>query len=305
MLRLGLIGSGRWGKVYLRTIRGMAPRLRVTGVATSRPKDSWKELVDSPLNDAVIIATPAPLHAAMARRCLERGKPCIVEKPLCFDVRTARDLQRRAEKARLPVLVNHIHLHNPAYRALKRAVLASGEKIRAVLSEGMDLGPFRPDVGTLWDRCPHDVALCVDLLGPGAKPDAFGGLPDRKGQPERVTLSLRWKNGAAAWIQSGRLSAQKKRTLTVVTDSTLFHWDDQDEVRCRKIPFDYSRRMGLGSAPLPKGAKEIPVPAGPTPMEAMLAAFADEVQQRKPASGLRPTVEVTRILEQCQRALSS
>ena len=303
MLRLGLIGAGRWGKVYLRTIAKMPGRMRLAGVATSRPKNRWRKLVNSPETDAVIIATPAPLHAEMARACLEAGKPCIVEKPLCFDARTARELQRRAEKARMPILVNHIHLYNPAYRALKRAVLASGEKIRAVLSEGMDLGPFRPDIGTLWDRCPHDVALCVDLLGPGAKPVALGGLPDPKGRPEMLALRLRWKGGPTAWIQSGRLSAQKKRSLTVITDSTLFHWDDQAEVRCRRIPFDYAGRMDLGSAPLHKKGKPIPVPAGPTPMEVLLTEFAAQVEKKKPAAGLGPAVETTRILEACAQCV--
>ena len=322
-MRLGLIGAGRWGKVYIRTIEGLGPRLRLTHLATRRPENralvkepvalfsDWKKLIVSDC-DAVVIATPAALHAEMTRACLEAGKPCIVEKPLCFDTTTAQALQREAARAGLPVLVNYIHLYNPAVQALKKAIAASGEPIRDILSEGTDLGPFRADVGTLWDRCPHDVALCLDLVG-GTGPatswrteaSAFGGFADPQGRPEMITLRLRWKDGAAAWIQSGRLNPQKRRTLSVITDSTLFHFDDQDRSHCRRIPFDYAGRSRLGSGPLSKEGDPIPVPDRLAPMEAMLTAFADHVQGKATAAaiGLGLTVELTRILEQCQTQL--
>ena len=308
MLRLGLIGAGRWGKVYIRTIEGMAPRLKLVRVAVSRPENSWKELVASPECDAVIIATPAPLHAQMLRACLEAGKPIIVEKPVCFDTATASALKEQADKARLPVLVNYIHLYNPAYQALKKAVAASGKPIRGILTEGMDFGPFRADTGTLWDRCPHDVALMLDLMGgagAGAEVSAAGAFPDAEGRPEMVALRLRWKNGVTGWIQAGRLSPQKKRTLSVITDTALYHFDQQAAVKCRRIPFDFPGRTALGSGPLPKEGEPIPVPEKPAPMEAMLAAFADQVEKKAPPAGLGLTVELTRLLEECDKVLRS
>ena len=309
MLRLGLIGAGRWGKVYLRTIERMPDRLQAVRVATSKPEGSWKEVIAAPEVDAVIIATPAPLHAEMARACLERGKPCIVEKPACFDAATALALKGQADKAGLPVLVNYIHLYNPAYQTFKRAVAASGKPIRAILSEGIDLGPFRPETGTLWDRCPHDVALCLDLMektgtGPAAAVSAAGAFPDAQGRPEMVTLCLRWKGGATAWIHAGRLIPQKRRTLSVITDTELFHFDDQAPVKCRRILFDYAGRARLGSGPLPKEGEPIPVPEGPTPMERMLSAFAAQVEKKEPPAGLGLTVELTRILEECDKLLT-
>ena len=320
MLRLGLIGAGRWGKIYIRTIEGMGPRLRLTHLATRRPENralvkgpvvlfsDWRKMLASDI-DAVVIAAPASLHAEMAQACLEAGKPVLVEKPLCFDTATAQALRRQAEKAGVPVLVNYVHLYNPAYRALKRAVAGSRQPVRAILSEGTDLGPFRPDAGTLWDRCPHDVALCLDLIGregPGPVVSAFGGLPDRQGRHEMITLRLDWKGGPSAWIQAGRLIPLKRRTLSVLTDSELFHFDDQARPRCRKIPFDYAGRGRLGSSPVPKEGVALPLPGRQAPMEAMLAAFADQVQKKKtdPPAGLELTIRLTRILEECQAQLA-
>lgn len=332
-MRLGLIGAGRWGKVYIRTIESLGPRLALTHWATRRPENralikgpvtlfsDWRRMLTAPC-DAIVIATPASLHAEMTQACLEAGKPCIVEKPLCFGTATAQGLRQKAEQAGVLVLVNYIHLYNPAYQALKRAVAASGKPIRAILSEGIGWGPFRADVGTLWDRCPHDVALCLDLIGAaaGAEVTALGGLPDPQGRPEVVTLHLQWKNGAAAWIQSGRLGPQKRRVLSVLTDSDLFCFDDQDLTRCaeahggasfsagrcRRIPFDYPGRTEMGGGPRPQEGEPIPVPVpAPTPMEAMLTAFADQLEKKAPPDGLGLTVEITRILEECDKLLIS
>lgn len=308
-MRLGLIGAGRWGKVYIKTLQTMAPRLQLTHLATSRPENKslapaakifsdWKELLASDC-DGVIIAAPSALHVEMTRACLKAGKPVIVEKPLCFEAASAESLQKEADKAKLPVLVNYIHLYNPAYQTVKLAAAASGKPVRAIVSEGTDLGPFRPDAGTLWDRCPHDVALCLDLAG-GAAPEsvsAMGQFPDKHGRPEMISIKLNWKNGPEAWIHAGRLIPQKRRTLSVLTDTELFHFDEQAAVRCRKIPFDYTGRANLGSSPLPKEGTPLPVPDKPTPMEMMLSVFADQVEGKQPPAGLGFTVELTRILE--------
>ena len=73
--RLGLIGVGRWGSVYLRTIQGMADRCTLSHVSTTRPEAlpplpgtqvlaDWRALVRADC-DAVLIATPPDHHAAM------------------------------------------------------------------------------------------------------------------------------------------------------------------------------------------------------------------------------------------------
>ena len=317
MLRFGLIGAGRWGKVYIRTIEKLGSRIHLTHLATSRPENKallkeparlfsdWKKLLASDC-DAVIVAAPAPQHAEIASACLKAGKPVIVEKPLCSKAKTAEVLLKQAKKARLPMLINYVQLYNPAYRAIKQAVAQAGNPVRVIFSEGMDLGPFRPDTGTLWDRAPHDVSICLDLLGKaGAKTKVkvLGALPDKKGRPEMLSIRLEWSRGPSAWIHAGRLSPNKRRTLAVITDTNLFHFDDQVEVRCRQVPFDYKSRMEMGSAPWPKEGDPIPVPEG-TAMEQMLLSFADQVEHKKPPL-VDPalTLELTRILEQCEKQL--
>src|SRR3989338_8608758 len=82
LVRIGLIGAGRWGQVYLRTLALLQERCRLTHVATSRPEavsrypqpvtvtPDWRALIRAEC-DAVIIATPPAVHAEMGEACLE------------------------------------------------------------------------------------------------------------------------------------------------------------------------------------------------------------------------------------------
>ncbi len=44
---------------------------------------------------------------------------------------------------------------------------------RAIQSVGGAQGPFRPGVPVLWDWAPHDIAMCLDLVG--ETPSAVAG----------------------------------------------------------------------------------------------------------------------------------
>src|SRR5229473_890850 len=106
-VRLGLIGAGRWGRNYLRTIAA-TPGVRLARLASRNPDSvrlapadcavtpDWRDLLDRNALDGVIIATPAALHAEMALAAMDAGLPVLVEKPLTMDIAQARALGRKA-----------------------------------------------------------------------------------------------------------------------------------------------------------------------------------------------------------------
>jgi len=273
----GLIGAGRWGQAYLRTLRSLDGRVRVTHLAVRHPERlrhvparvcvgrDWRRLIRTDC-DAVIIASPAPTHAEMLQACLDARKPCIVEKPLCLDVRTAERLHRRASALRVPVLIDHTQVFHPAYQALKRALAAAGEPIRIILSEGMNWGPFRSDTPPLWDWGPHDVSLCLDLLGRApSRVDALGGPTNARGEPELVTMRLRFSGGATAWIHIGCLAPSRRRALTVVTRTRRYVLDDT-----ARQPLTVTRLTSPAMKPVPiRSASTL------TPMASMVSYFLD------------------------------
>jgi len=309
-VRFGLIGAGVFGQAYLRTLALLQERCRLTHVATSRPEAAssyphpvtvmpdWRALVRAGC-DAVIIATPPATHAEMVHACVDARTPCIVEKPLCLDPEEADRLTRRIEEAGLPMLVDHTRLFHPAYQALKRILADVREPIRFILTEGMNFGPFRTDVPALWDWGPHDVSLCLDVMG--SRPEhveALSGPEGPGGQPEMVSARLDFPRGVTAWVHVGRLSPRKRRTLTVGTDTTLYYLNELSPEPlkvARRFQPDASGRLEWQTVPV---ATDVP------PLVAMLTYFLDGLggqDQSRFGPGLGR--DVVRVLADCQSAL--
>ena len=168
-VRLGLIGVGRWGRNYLRTIAQLdgavltaaASRNAETGrlVPTScRVFADWRELVGYAGVDAVIVATSVEQHDNPELA----GKPVLVEKPLTTSLAELAAIRAAIGERSPAVVVDHTHLNHPAFQRLRAEVAARG-RIRAVRSSAGNHGPYRPDVSVLWDWGPHDVAMCLAL----------------------------------------------------------------------------------------------------------------------------------------------
>jgi predicted dehydrogenase len=255
--------------------------------------------------DAVIVATPPHTHAEILEGCLEARTPCLIEKPLCLDVATAERLHRLVESSGVPVLVDHTQLFNPAYVALRRALEQAAEPIRLICSEGMALGPFRTHTSALWDWTPHDVSLCLDLLG--ALPerlDALAGPAGPTGTPEQVSIRLDFPSGAAAWIQAGRLSPQRRRLLSVVTDRQLYVLEDgaAEPLTASAIRWPERYAQGLPDA-LPRRA--IPLPSATPPLAAAVAYFLDGLQGGdRTKFGTELALNVVKVLAACEAAIA-
>src|SRR5215468_6510228 len=108
--KVGLVGVGRWGRNLARVLKDLGAlawvcdlepeRLhagdgRLSGVQlTTR----FETMLEQPDLQAIVIATPAHLHAQMTHRALIAGKDVLVEKPLCLSVIEARDLSALARE---------------------------------------------------------------------------------------------------------------------------------------------------------------------------------------------------------------
>ena len=129
-VRLGLVGAGRWGRVFIRTI-GECDGVTLTGLASNNPdaralmpegcrltKD-WRALISDAEVDGLIVTVPPPAQCAIATAAIEAGVPVLLEKPLCLDRVEAERLLNLADSRDALVMVDHTHLYHPAYMALK------------------------------------------------------------------------------------------------------------------------------------------------------------------------------------------
>ncbi|OGL64168.1 MAG: hypothetical protein A3J27_13315 [Candidatus Tectomicrobia bacterium RIFCSPLOWO2_12_FULL_69_37] len=313
-LRLGLIGAGRWGRAYLRTLRDL-PDLALARLCSSNPGSrslvdpacritaDWREVAEARDLDGVIVCTPPALHAGMTGAAVRAGLPVMVEKPLTLDLEEARRLQETVERAGVPVLVDHIHLFHPAYRALKREAARLGP-VRAIRSEGGSWGPFRKDTTSLWDYAPHDLALCLDLMGGSplrlaARVEESRQTPEGRG--ENYALELEFPGGVRAGVRVGKIFPEKRRRFVSWFGECALVFDDLAPQRLVRHPLPEG---WAGDPPLPEGPGE-PVPHDyEPPLNAALRAFARGVRgESLEGFGVGLGVEIVRLLKEAEGQL--
>ena len=139
-LRVGVIGTGRHGSRYASHIvndlghcfhlaaisrRSPAGEMQARVWKTTLYRD-WRELVASPLVDAVICVTTPDLNPAIARFCAEQRKPLLLEKPITTDFYTAKELVLLFDRLSLPLTIGQTLRYNSVIHALKDNLAAMG-----------------------------------------------------------------------------------------------------------------------------------------------------------------------------------
>lgn len=286
-LTLALIGTGRWGSNIRRTLASLPGVTLVPPVSRD-----WRQLLTRQDLDGVLIATPASTHAEIALPFLRRGIPLFIEKPLTDSLASARQTRRIAARSRVPVMVGHVHLYNPAFAAAKRALRRAG-RLRWIFGEGMNRGPIRDDVSCLWDWAPHDLSMTLDLLSEEpAAVQATGAalLKPRTRLYDVATLSLRFPSGVRFVGVYSWLAPAKRKRLTIVGERRSIILDDTAD---RKV-----------AAVTPAKPPVYHRYAATPPLTAELQAFVRMLRTRaQPVSDLAQGVAVVRILDASEKSI--
>ncbi|HAX41021.1 MAG TPA: Gfo/Idh/MocA family oxidoreductase [Bryobacteraceae bacterium] len=154
-LKLGIIGCGWYGGVDARAA-WKAGGVEITALCDADTKHlqetaslcakeqagrrpalltrDYKELLDAPGLDGVIIATPPHWHALPFIAACDRKLPVYMEKPLAYDIREGRAMARAQAKAGNLVQVGFQRRQSAAYKAA-RDYLASGAAGRLVQAD--------------------------------------------------------------------------------------------------------------------------------------------------------------------------
>jgi predicted dehydrogenase len=243
VIRLGLVGVGAWGRRYVDTISRRADCRIVAFARGSSGRDfalpgaiqhdSWQVLLERAQQgdlDGVIVAATPTLQADVGVAALSAGVPSLIEKPLGLSagaVERVRDALRSAMR-KPPIVVNHVHLWAPAYRQLQALVRQGGvARVSSIESEGYSKGPFR-GWSSLYDYGPHDIAMCLGLMGVDA-PFVLEEVCARPpAEPQGTLLQARFKLGSAkSTIRVGNGGATKCRRFTAtLSDGRTLVYDD-------------------------------------------------------------------------------
>ena len=271
MVRLALLGHGRWGKAIERTLQNF-PDVSLTVIL--RGEEVPRGI------DGVIIATPISTHATLALPCIRRKVPVFIEKPLTCSVKDAKLLLTAAAKSKSLVQVGHIHLHNPAFKKVQELAPSLGP-IRYVLFEGMNNGPFRNDASVLWDWLPHPLSMALRLFDCNPKCVQAWGIntlrPRTKDLYDVGVVKFDFQKGMLLCVVNW-LAPEKLTKVTIVgKNSSLVHTDTAEQ------------KLALyeGMGPAVVGVKimhQTPAVSFPTyesgwPLEHELRAFVDAIKR--------------------------
>jgi predicted dehydrogenase len=215
-IRVGVVGFGYWGPNLVRNLDRLGDAELVVVCDLSRdslakvkglyPYTATTDDLDRMLSDfaldAVVVATSAPGHHAIAKRVIEAGKHCFVEKPLTLRADESAELVRLAD-ARGVVLMLYVYMQR------------------------LNLGKVRKQENAFWSLAPHDVSIVLYLLG--ESPDyvsANGASYVTPGIQDTVFANLHFPSGKMANIHVSWLDPHKVRKLTVVGTKKMLVFDD-------------------------------------------------------------------------------
>lgn len=239
---IGVVGCGYWGPNLLRNfaenesaqLRWMCDlntkRLDVMGrrYPFAETTFNYKQLLDDPHLDAVVIATPVATHFDFTREALVAGKHVLVEKPFTSSVREAEQLIELAERNGLTLMVDHTFIYTGAVRKIKEIVRSSDfGDLLYFDSVRINLGLFQRDINVVWDLAPHDLAIMDFIIE--RQPEALtatGSCHIERGIENIAYVILKFSDEFIAHFHFNWLAPVKIRRTLLAGSRKMIVYDD-------------------------------------------------------------------------------
>jgi predicted dehydrogenase len=216
MIRVGLAGCGRWGRLILRDLRALNCEVVVAvpseegqrAALAAGAECALGHIRELPECDAYVVAVPTVSHGEVVLELAARGRPVFCEKPLTADVASAR---RIVEAAGDRVFVMDKWRYHPGVHLL-RDIARSQElgPVQGIHATRVQWGCPHDDVDPVWILMPHDLSIALEILGDLPTPKLAKAESDAQGL---TTLSA-WLDGPV-WMhcEIGVRSPRHRRVI--------------------------------------------------------------------------------------------
>lgn len=299
-LNIAVIGTGRWGKTLMRAIAAAAgltavAAIRSSSSAAQTAEDSipvfptWQAATEARQIDGFVFAVPPDIQPPVAEQIIAAGFPVFLEKPLALNRDAARRLLAVAKSTGFTGLVDHIHLFASEFVELCRR-LPPDQDVREIRSVSGNNGPYRERWTPCWDWAPHDIAMCLAVMG--SVPHSVAARIDRSIERdgcvyENYEISLDFGRCGQAVILTGNAFDGHCREFNVQSgDVTLTY--AESAARQRSLIVERARHaepVSLAYAP---------------PLDAALENFADRIRQN--SDGIEDLERGVLVVEICAAA---
>ena len=318
MPRVAVAGCGYWGINLVRNFHAVGALAAVCEAAPARaaelsaqfgvPALSFEQVLADPGFDAVVLATPAETHAALALRVIDAGKHVFVEKPLALAAEDAEKVRKAAEARGRVVMVGHLMQYHPAFLRLRQLVAEGGlGRLRYIYSNRLNLGKFRRQEDVFWSFAPHDISMILALAGDTPETvQTVGHSYLYNGIADVTTTHLTFGSGINAHIFVSWLHPYKEQRLVVVGDSGMAVFDDSRPWAEKLVHYPH-RVAWRDGMPQPDKADAIAIdllPAEPLRLECL--HFLDCVRKNeRPRTDVAEGIGVLSVLDAARRSMKS
>jgi myo-inositol 2-dehydrogenase / D-chiro-inositol 1-dehydrogenase len=231
MLRIGVLGAGRIGKIHAANVAAH-PRARLVAVfdvdsgaakslagATAAEVRSREAIIAGADIDAIAICTPTDTHCELIEAGMKAGKAVFSEKPVDLSATRVRSCLEIVARAGRPLMIGFNRRFDPSFAAVERRVRA-GEIGAVELVTIISKDPAPPPVsyiarsgGLFRDMMIHDLDMARFLLGeePVEIFAHASNLVDpgigRAGDVDTAVVTMKTASGKIAHIANSRRAA--------------------------------------------------------------------------------------------------
>lgn len=243
---MGVIGVGAMGlnhaRVYSRIenanllaisdlMKDKADEVAATYNATSY-KD-YKDVLEIPEIDAVSVCVPTTHHHQVVMDAIEYDKHVLVEKPIAFTLKEAREMVKAAKKSDLKLATGHVERFNPVVQEAK-ALIQDGAIGNVVSTSAKRVGPFPPrikDVGVTVDLAIHDLDVMYYLLDDPIKEvyANMGSILEKCEYEDHAEIMTKFSSGIIGMLEVNWLTPYKKRKLEITGVDGIISLDYIDQ----------------------------------------------------------------------------
>jgi predicted dehydrogenase len=226
-LRIGVIGTGKLGKLHVRTFKKI-PDVEFVGcydILGDRARQAAMDfgavaypnveaLLDSV--DVVSVVVPTASHEEVASRALRAGKHVFLEKPMAGSVAAAKRIIDAASRSRRVLQIGHVERFNEAIRKC-RPFIESPSFIEIHRLASFNVRGI--DVSVIMDLMIHDIDLLNYLLGKIPVDVRAKGAAVLTNGPDIVSARLEYDDGCVANVTASRVSFEPMRKVRVFMPS--------------------------------------------------------------------------------------
>jgi len=300
MVRIGVIGAGKWGQNHLRVFSELGC---LTALADNDKER--KEIADKyniafftdykkmlPLVDAVSIVVPTNLHYGIVKGCLQSNKHVLVEKPITLSSKEAKELVELAKKKSLILAVGYLFRFNNAVKLVKNEIKKIGEVQYITARYIHSDKPPRKDCGVIFNFAIHLIDILNFILDSKPKKVFCRKKNFLSKEREDVAFIILDYGKFIANLEVSWLHPEKKRDLWIIGSKEKVYADLLNQ-EIKKFPIEVSHDKTI------KGREIILEVEKNEPLREELKHFCDCIKNKDVTNVAEEEIATTKVCEAC------